>query len=73
LYVSFILSFGQYQGWAALIFSRGPNLEVSQNKGSHDSTHNIFYYYKAICHQTYAVLMKMTITVFIYFKNLKGY
>jgi len=72
LYASSILSFGQYQGWAALIFSRGPNLEVSENKG-HMIAHDIFYYYKVICHQTYAVLIRMTIKVFNYFKNSKGY
>jgi len=50
----------------ATSFAQGPSSEVSQIEGPHDCTHDKLYYIKVIFHQTYAVVIRITMTDIIF-------
>jgi len=58
-----------YRSRVGNFFCMRPSSEVSQNEGSHDCTHNTLYFNKVICHQTYTVLIRITMTIFTYLKH----
>jgi len=49
-------------------FARGQSSKFSQNEGSRDCTHNKLYSNKVICCQTYAMLIRITMTAFTHLR-----